>query len=77
MAVYPESITHAQLRLACGALGIPPASVVRLVTDIHDGVTVTVQVRDKDGRSCHQGNDVLTTEIRIPIAPEVSPDAPA
>ena len=67
MAAYPTSITHEQLGQVCDVLGIPRACVARLVTDVREGVTVTVHVRDKTGSPSVQGDQILTTEIHIPI----------
>ncbi|MFF5501252.1 hypothetical protein [Streptomyces roseolus] len=70
MTSIPTRITLDQRRSVARTLGLP----VALLRDVHvhatEGVTATLLVRDREGRTITHGDDVLTTTVHIPNGDE-------
>ena len=80
MTSIPTRVTLDQRRAVARTLGLPPALLRTVTVDATEGVTATLLVRDREGRTITHGDGPLTTTVRIPCDDEhqeVSPDGTA
>ncbi|MEU4092010.1 hypothetical protein [Streptomyces sp. NPDC026673] len=66
MTSIPAAITTEQGRSVLRALGLPPSLVAEVRLTVGEAATVTLLLRDREGRHVLRDEQPLTMTVRIP-----------
>lgn len=67
MQGFPETVTRAQMRAACEALGLPLKPTRTVTMDVSDGVTVTAFLTDDEGHKLTHGDEPVRFRLHLPV----------
>ncbi|MFD4371507.1 hypothetical protein ACFWPY_07935 [Streptomyces sp. NPDC058527] len=70
MTTIPTRVSLDQRRAVARTLGLPAALLRTVTVDADQGVTATLFVKDREGRTIRHGDGPLTTTVHIPCGDE-------